>query len=339
MGLGPLLTWANIPVRAAPPAITSFDLGLVDPEYRDLAVQIESFAGALPADDKALVALLRGYPREQVAARDDVLVRRESISGPAGPLSLLLINGTDTGRSRGGILHTHGGGYISGSAADDLRALQDLAAELDCAIVSVDYRVAPEADWRISTEENYAGLLWMHKNAAQLGVDPARIALLGESAGGGHAALLAIRARDRGQVPVLFQALTYPMLDDRTGSSRNPPAHQGALLWNSRMNRLGWSAFLGMPAGTAKSPADAVPSRVDDVSGLPPTFIGVGTLDLFVDENIEFARRLSDAKVPTELVVLPGVFHGFDRALPKARAATRFNAAKVDALRCAFAYR
>jgi acetyl esterase/lipase len=176
----------------------------------------------------------------------------------------------------------------------------------------------------------------MHENAAEIGADPARIAILGESAGGGHAAMLAIAARDKGSYPICFQALIYPMLDDRTGTSRDVPEHIGAFGWNAETNRFGWECFLGQTPGTDSVPAEAVPARVENLAGLPPTFIGIGTLDLFVAENLAFATRLIEAAVPTELVVVPGAIHGFDTLAKESGAARRFTSIKLAALRRAF---
>ena len=159
---------------------------------------------------------------------------------------------------------------------------------------------------------------------------------MGESAGGGHAAILALTARDRGEVPVLFQCLIYPMLDDRTASSRAVPPHIGQILWTGEANRFGWQSFLGQPPGLDSAPRNAVPARVENLAGLPPAFVGVGAIDLFVDEDIEYARRLNAAGVQTELVVVPGAFHGFDAIAPDTSLAKQFNEVKLHALRTAF---
>ena len=153
------------------------------------------------------------------------------------------------------------------------------------------------------------------------------------SAGGGHAALLAITARDRGEVPVAFQCLIYPMLDDRTGSTRQVPAPIGTIIWTAEDNRFGWRSFLGHEPGGSSVPSRAVPARQENFKGLPPAFIGVGSIDLFVQEDIAYARRLIDAAVPTQLVVMPGAFHGFDAIGSATRIGKSFNAMKVDALR------
>ncbi len=134
---------------------------------------------------------------------------------------------------------------------------------------------------------------------------------MGDSVGGGHAALLAVRARDRQEVPLCLQVLIYPMLDDRTGSGVNAES-VGNILWSASLDRIGWRSFLGAEPGTADVPVAAVPARLSELSGLPPTFIGVGSIDLFSNEDIDYARRLIAAKVPTEFHIVPGAFHGFD---------------------------
>lgn len=209
------------------------------------------------------------------------------------------------------ILHMHGGGFIYGRARNSIRNLQEIAATLNCLIVTVDYRLAPETPYPGALEDNYAALSWLHANADALGVDRRRIILMGESAGGGHAAMLALEARDRGEIPIKQQMLIYPMLDDRTGGARQPSGVQGALAWSAPQNLFGWMALLGHAAGSTSTPHGAVPARVEDLSRLPPTFIGVGSIDLFINEDLEFALRLIDAGVPTEVAVVPGAFHGF----------------------------
>lgn len=148
--------------------------------------------------------------------------------------------------------------------------------------------------------------------------------------------MLAIAARDRGEVPIAFQLLIYPMLDDRTGSSRQVPPYIGAYVWGPASNRFGWSSLLGVPAGSRTVSAGAVPARVANLAGLPPAFIGVGSIDLFVAEDLEYARRLIDSGVPTELCVVPGAYHGFDIFAPEASVSKAFRASWSAALARAF---
>ncbi len=172
---------------------------------------------------------------------------------------------------------------------------------------------------------------------SELGVDRARIAIKGESAGSGHAAALAIIARDRGEIPLCFQVLVYPMLDDRTGSSVSVPPYLGRYVWTPESNRFGWTSLLGVPAGSAVVPPNSVPARVDNLAGLPPAWIGVGSIDLFARGDLEYARRLLLAGVSTEVNLVPGAFHAFDRGVPQAPLSLAFNQSWNAALTRAFA--
>ena len=239
--------------------------------------------------------------------------------------------------SRPAILHVHGGGFVAGQARYEVGNQQRLAKLLDCVVVSVEYRLAPETRYDGSTEDVYATLRWPHAQAAELGVDRTRIALLGNSAGGALAALAAIAARDRGEVGVAAQVLIYPALDDRTGTTRTPPSPTGSVGWGAPINAFAWRSFVGMAPGGADVPAAAVPARVGDLSRLPPTFIGVGGIDLLVSEDIDDARRLTEAGVPTELLVVPGAYHGLDQVATDTSPARRFTKARLNALGRAFA--
>ncbi|WP_428332553.1 alpha/beta hydrolase [Novosphingobium sp.] len=319
------------------------DLGFVDPELRPFARQMQQMMAGDPPPTAANIPAMRrqmatfsapplaspAWSLKQIAGRN---------GAPAVPVYVINANPSrDPAHRAPAILHTHGGGFIVGDAKGMISALQDLAATLGCVIVSVDYRLAPETRWQGSVEDNYAGLKWLHDHADDLGVDRRRIAVMGESAGGGHAALLAIAARDRREVPLCAQILVYPMLDDRTCAREPANPHIGALLWTPPKNVLGWDSFLGVAPGSSGVPVAAVPARTGDLRGLPPTFIGVGAIDLFVDEDVTYAHRLIDAGVPTELLVVPGAFHGFDGIAAQTSVAKAFNAAKIAALTRAFA--
>lgn len=251
--------------------------------------------------------------------------------GAAPEVRIYIVNTKPDGPARPGILHMHGGGFVLRDAKSALHQVQQLAADLDCVVVSVDYRLAPEAPFPGALDDNYAALKWLYQYADSLGVDRSRIAVFGDSAGGGHAAMLAIAARDRGEIPLAYQALIYPMLDDRTGSTRIPAAHVGRIIWSAQDNVFGWSSLLGVPAGSSQVPYGSVPARVENLRGLPPTFIGVGAVDLFVDEDIEYAQRLMAAGVATELHVVPGAFHGFD-GIEAASITRQFRSTLIQAL-------
>ena len=312
-------------------------LDFVDPELRPAARQVMAGSGQMGTFTDATLRAMRGATPASPPPLPDVPAREVRIParGSLPEVVVQLVN-SHPGQGKPAILHTHGGGYILGSAKSEVRFLQETALVLDCTIVSVEYRLAPETRYTGSIEDNYAGLVWLHRNAGELGVDAKRIALMGESAGGGHAALLAIAARDRGEVPLVLQALIYPMLDDRTGSSRAVPPYIGAIGWDPPANRYGWHSFLGVEPGGSGVPAGGVPARLDDLRGLAPAFVGVGGVDLFVHEDIEYARRLTESGVSTELLLVPSAFHGFDRVAPATRLARGFTAAKHEALRRAF---
>jgi len=325
---GALYALISLPALAA----TDDDFSYVHPELRPVARAI--------ARGQAATAETRPAPRPANPASVPPGIVERQVPGVAAQPSvpIYIVNaGRPDAAPRGVILFIHGGGFIGGDARESLRQLAGLAGRLGCAIVSVQYRIAPGTRFPGALEDNYAALKWVHANAASLGIDPARIVVMGESAGGGHAAMLTIAARDRGEVPIRFQALIYPMLDDRTGSTRPVAPTIGTLVWRPADNRKGWSALLGQPAGARKVPPGSVPARVADLSRLPPTFIGVGSIDLFAEEDIAFAGRLVAAAVPTELVVLPGAFHGFQLFAPQASVSRQFTVALEAALAHALA--
>jgi acetyl esterase/lipase len=229
------------------------------------------------------------------------------------------------------IFHIHGGGYVGGSAESLAPIHRALVAALGCALVSVDYRLAPETVFPGAIEDCYAALGWLYDNAAMMGIDPARTGVMGESAGGGLAAALALLARDRGEYALAFQHLMYPMLDDRTCVATDPSPTAGEFIWPPHNNAFGWSALLGHAPGVPDVSPYAAPARATDLAGLPPTFIATGALDLFVEEDLDYARRLIRAGVAVELHVYPGGFHGFDFD-PIARVAARARRDSQDAL-------
>jgi acetyl esterase/lipase len=217
----------------------------------------------------------------------------------------------------------HGGGYVIGSNVMDDLLFDDLCPKLGVVGVSVDYRLAPETPYPGPLEDCYQGLRWTYEHADELGIDPGCIGVRGVSAGGGLAAALALLARDRGEVPVAFQLLDSPMLDDRqrTASSRQ----DGLPVWSRGSNTFGWKSYLGDLYGRDDVPATAAPARATDLSGLPPAFVSVGAVDGFRDEDVDFALRLNQAGVPAELHVYPGACHGFNLLAPGAPVAKQCN--------------
>ena len=233
------------------------------------------------------------------------------------------------------LLWIHGGGYVMGSAGDTDRTLAHIALETDCTVFSVDYRLAPEHAYPAALDDCFDCLLWLQEHANQLKIDPARIAIGGASAGAGLTAALALRARDEGTQQVLFQLLIYPMLDHRhrTPSSR---AIQDPNLWNEQTNRLAWALYLGALTDHDEIPPYASASLAADLTNLPPAFVCVGDLDIFLDEDIDYAQRLLQAGVPTELHVYPGAIHGFDMLAPDAAISQRLRTDVNNALQKAF---
>jgi acetyl esterase/lipase len=294
----------------------------VDPElvpFLDLLPALEPGAATLgairaeqaawlarPADARPEFATItvteRRVPGPPEAPDVRVLVYLPQHAAPATPVPALL--------------WIHGGGYVIGSADLDDVPVKRMVAALGCVAISVDYRLAPETPFPGPVEDCYAALHWLYTHAAELGVDARRIAVGGVSAGGGLSAALALLARDRGVVPLAFELLICPMLDDRTVVAAEPHPYNGEFGWTPEANYFGWASLLGpsqKPGSAGVSPYAAA-ARATDLAGLPPTYISVGGLDLFVDEDLDYARRLIRAGVPTEVHIYPGAYHGFSLA-------------------------
>ncbi len=292
------------------------DFSLVDPQLFAILEQFPESDlndGTLPAARERAdsIATPSPEPSNSAAVRSEVWIQ-----GPAGaPDVRLVIHTPPRDGALPVILHIHGGGMVLGSP--DMNNTQNaaLAVRHDCAVISVDYRLAPETTAPGNVEDCYAALKWINASAQTDQFDAANVILMGESAGGGLAASLALLARDRGQFRIAAQFLKSPMLDDRTGSTTASKGPYGLHVWTAAKNRFGWTALLGTaPGGDSVSPY-ASPARAADLMGLPPTYISVGALDLFFPESLEFARRLADAATPVELHVYPGAFHGFEMAV------------------------
>ncbi len=260
-----------------------------------------------------------------------VTVERRAVPGSAA--EVVLYQPAERARPSGALVWVHGGGLVMGRAEESGGRCSQLAAELGILAVSVEYRLAPEHPFPAGLDDCMAALRWVHDHADELGVDPARVAVGGDSAGGGLAAAMAQRARDEGGPPIALQLLVYPMLDDRTSAAGGPET----LVWTPTSNRWAWGAYLGHPAGAAEDRPYAVPARCADLAGLPPAWLGVGTNDIFHDEDVTYARRLIEAGVPCDLVVIDGMYHGTDALRPGAAGVRRFTSGLTDALRTAIA--
>jgi acetyl esterase/lipase len=233
---------------------------------------------------------------------------------------------------------TQGGGYVLTAPDMDDQFCQEIVDRHECVVVSVDWRRAPEHPFPAPAEDCYAGLAWTVSNADELGIDPSRIVIGGHSSGGGSTAGLALLVRDRGEFTVAHQLLIYPMLDD---TNSTPFSHlvTDPQVWNRTSNEIGWRGYLGDTYGTEDVSPYAAPTRMENLAGLPPATVLTGELDLFVDEDIDYAQRLMRAGVPTELHVYRAAHHGFDRMVPQAKVSQRFIADRDAALQFGFASR
>ena len=281
--------------------------------------------------DPELLPLLEMMPAAQFNAETLPLIRQMSesrfnimgepamvpeirlVEGPAGRLEVLWYDPAPGGADRPALYHIHGGGMIIGSARSMQHGPAAMAKVLGIPVASVEYRLAPDHPFPAPQEDCLAGLKWLADNAVALGVDPARIGIIGESAGGGLAAATAQMARDTGGPALAAQFLVYPMLDHRTGGPdcryNNPGV--GEFVWTKPSNQFGWTALRGCYDPVDNRKGWFSPALADDLAGLPPCWIGTGSLDLFLDENLDYARRLTAAGVPLELHVYRGAPHAF----------------------------
>jgi acetyl esterase/lipase len=312
---------------------------LVDLEFQPALDQLKAFDNDYSLENlpnlraqmtDMYAQLAANFPRVREVERRELL-----IPGPKGApdVRVLVYAKTGGGLEQPAYFYVHGGGFIMGSP--DLADLsnKNLVLELGCVVVAVGYRLAPETTFPGNVEDCYSALKWLHAHAVELGVDARRIAIGGESAGGGLAAALALLARDRGEVPLIFQRLVYPMLDDRSVASAHP--YTGEFGWTRERNRLGWTAILGREPGGDEISPYAAAARATSLEGLPATFVSVGSLDLFLEENVAYAMRLTEAGVPVELHVYPGAFHGSDLTAT-ARLSKMHARDQLEALRAAF---
>ncbi|MGC0418145.1 alpha/beta hydrolase [Embleya sp. AB8] len=270
-------------------------------QERDAAGRPRPTVAELRADGRFEVAELRvpGPP-----GGPDVTLVSARPAGLVGPLPLLY--------------YMHGGAMVMGNAWSVLpRMLREWALPLELAIVSVEYRLAPQARYPGPLEDCYAGVVWVTEHAAELGIDADRIVIGGKSAGGGLAAALALLTRDRGGPVPLGQLLLCPMLDDRdrTFSGRQM---SGRGIWDLTSNATAWQALLGDRYGDPDLPPYAAPARATDLSGLPPAYLDVGSAEMFRDEDMAYANAIWQAGGRAELHVWPGAYHGFDGLAPQA---------------------
>jgi acetyl esterase/lipase len=318
---------AIVTTKSAPDGFTAAPVGPpppFDPELAAaLAVLTEHFPPELTAE---LIPVLRQPNPAMPRPTDDELrrggafeVSERLVPGPEGApeVPLLICRPAGAAVPAAAIYHVHGGGMILGDNRIGMPGILGWAEELRAAVVSVEYRLAPETPHPGPAEDCYAGLAWTAGHASELGIDPDRIVIVGGSAGGGLAAAVALMARDRGGPALAGQLLMCPMLDDRNDT---PSAWQmaGRGIWDRTANETGWTALLGAGRGGPDVSPYAAPARVADLSGLPPAFIDVGSAETFRDEDVTYASRIWQAGGVAELHVWPGGFHGFAGMAPQA---------------------
>ena len=256
--------------------------------------------------------LIRFCMRFPTRPGSGVTASKQVIAGdPAVRVLIVSPAGSDHPRlGRPAVLYLHGGGMVSGSPQFEAMGSGRLARELGAVVVSPDYRLAPEHPFPAALDDCMTTLRWMREHSRQLGIDPDRIGVAGSSAGGGLSTAFAQRAYDDG-ITLRAQVLIYPMIDDRT-AVRADTAGRGQFVWTPRDNLFGWTAYLGRSPRLSDAPLYASPARRRDLSGLAPAWIGVGDRDLFHNEAVDYAQRLTAYGVATELLVVPGMYHGAD---------------------------
>lgn len=307
---------------------------LIDPESRQ---PLDQLLAVLPGGFNAIPGIVarRETAAQLMAAVEippnpNVTHEDRTVPGPEGApdISVRVYRPANATGTLPGIYFIHGGGMILGSVESENAAAEAICEQVGAVVVSVEYRLAPENPHPAQSEDCYAGLVWMARNAAELGFAPDRLAVYGGSAGGGLTIAVVLLARDRGFPAIRFQMPIYPMIDD---TNETPSSHEitDIGVWDRAGNIEAWQWYLG----NGKPDQYAAPTRAEDLSGLPPAFIDVGTVDLFRDEDIAFAMRLMQAGVPTELHVNPGAYHASEALAPEAELSRRIWERRYDALR------
>lgn len=308
-GLAPWQLARAKDIVAAAPDISDTTLSLVDPQYREFAQSM----GGLELTDQTLPAIRDMVDSQPAPGTPNPPAELFDMTDSPARFFLLRPD-SPVANPAPAIVYIHGGGYIFGTAEAYNSYCHDLAQKSGALVFNVDYRFAPETPFPGPVEDCHDVLSYVFQNAAALGVDPARISIMGHSAGGGLCAALAVLARDRGEVPVKAQFPIYPMLDYRTGTTEAPVNNltTGEFIWTRQANRYGWDSLRGTYALDDDRIGHFSPSLAPSLAGLPPTFTIVGALDLFLEEDAAYALRLTRDRVPVEFTIYPGAVHGFD---------------------------
>ena len=267
-------------------------------------------AGDVASRRVALDAMLGYFNNEAQPADDRVDISDYRVVTPDGAALLARWYRQPSGDSMAAVLYLHGGGMIVGSVPIFDGPVSRYVARTGVSMLSLEYRLAPEHPHPVWVEDAYTGLVWLTDHAAELGIDPGRIAVMGDSAGGGLAAGVAILSRERKGPAVARQLLIYPMLDDRTTTP--DPYIAPFAGWSYDDNATAWNALLGAGHEHRAIDPPAAPGRLKDAVGLPPAYIEVGQLDIFRDEDVRYALTLNQGGLPVELHLHPGVPHDYD---------------------------
>nr|BAA25191.1 arylesterase [Acetobacter pasteurianus] len=308
---------------------------VVNPEFLPILEKMPSFDGlsslSLPEVREVFltsVRLIEGRPLP------DVITREEYVPGlnNAPDVRVVVYTPREVQPNAPAMVYIHGGGLVSGHPEVDDPKCQKLASDLGFQIFSVDYRLAPEVKYPGAIEDCYAVLKWVHENASKLGISRDKVVVAGESAGGGLSAALSLMARDKKEYRLLSNCLSTPcwMIARQSTAIRR---QFWRICLDTFANKYAWQAYLGDKAGGPQTPPYAAAGRATDLAGLPPTFIGVGSMDLFLKEDLDYATRLMAAAVPTEVMVVPGAYHVFDMYVPDAELSRRFMDAYCAALK------
>jgi len=299
----------------------------IDPESREPLLAIPDIEARRATLYGMLEAMGKDVPPNENVAKED-----RTIAGPGGDLPIRIYRPVNATGQLPGLFFIHGGGMVLGNLDSDDGVPTMLCEALGAIVVSVDYRLAPEHPAPAAIDDCYAALKWMGDAAAELGYDPERLAVYGGSAGGGLAIATALMVRDHGGSAISFLMPIYPMIDDRNETPSSQEITEVGI-WDRAGNIESWAWYLGGNAADQY----AAPTRATDLTGLPPTFIDVGEMDMFRDEDIDFANRLMQAGVPTEFHVYPGAYHASEIFAPTAALSQRIWATRIAALQRALA--
>lgn len=327
--------WPLLPVAAA----GIFAFARRTRGYNRIAEELRSpfWRIQTPSIGPNMLRILQPASQKATACVDGVTLEERQIQRPDGStLAVYVYRPRDLAPGGPAMLYTHGGGMILGSARRYHVKVSAYARDLGLLVVSAEYRLAPQHPFPAPLDDVYAAYRWLVATAGELSVDANRLAVAGESAGGGLTAALCQRVHDAHDHAPIFQCLIYPMIDDQT-TFATPIDERGQLFWSRGSNRYGWACYLGHTPDARSLPDYAAPARRQTLTGLPPAWIGVGELDLFHDEAVDYGHRLASAGVPCETIEIKGAFHGFDLTSPDTDIARSFRASIIKALRRALA--